>query len=387
MSITSNSVERRVGVMRKCNEVMELISLYIDGVLDAKSEAKLLEHVKTCKSCKQELDETKAMVGLYKNIEEVELPADFKEQLHQKLLEERNKEISSPQRFVLRHSKLIKLCSSAAAIAIVAFAARGFFGGFKSFDKSELANELADNRMMARSANDFAGQTEAKNGTDMLDSYNNTTTDAASETGVNSIEKSSDDEFLVNGKEALGGSFQHSLAMMAMPEAPPNRADIIITVSEPEAEMEKLNLCIIELGASAVTKGMGAENLAEPDKDGQNDGENDFNNIRNEYKVLNTNYSKFINCLNNNFPTLSVTKDVEIDSINARIAEIEKTIIEIDKQLASLDFTITENSEKSNELIKTKEQMTAEQERLNKIYEYIIVSVELKKINATEPDK
>lgn len=374
MSITSNSVERRVGEVKKCNEAIELISLYIDDLLDVDSKIKLEEHLKTCKSCKQELDEMKTMVDLYKDFEEVELPVDFKEQLHQKLLVECSREANATKSFALRHRRLIRFCSSVAAIAIVAFAARGFFGDFTSLKTGRRANDIAENQMIAGNKDELDKQTESFSGTSAQDK--NSTLDIIPEANLNSksIQKSTDAELPIRGTAALRSQ---TMAMFALAEVPSNRTEIVIMVSEPEAELEKLDLCAKELGASQVPKGLGGEYLMEPDNNGQTSDENKVNSIRAEYKVINTEFNKVMGSLSEKFPTLNITKSVEIDSINKRIAEIEENINEIDSQITSLDVAFTEGSEKHKELLNAKARMSAERERLSQEYEYIIISVEL----------
>ncbi len=73
--------------MLKCEETRELMSLFIDNELTDAELAKFNEHIDTCKQCQQELKLLKDIVTEFNTIEEVELPNDFKQKLHQKLVE------------------------------------------------------------------------------------------------------------------------------------------------------------------------------------------------------------------------------------------------------------------------------------------------------------
>lgn len=73
--------------MKKCEEIMELISLYIDDDLNETEKHQFEEHINSCIKCREELDLQMEIINLCQDMEEVELPEDFNRQLNQKLVE------------------------------------------------------------------------------------------------------------------------------------------------------------------------------------------------------------------------------------------------------------------------------------------------------------
>ena len=73
--------------MLTCEQVREQISLYIDHELTDDELQTFEQHLSTCEQCRQEVDLLKSIVRECNEIEEVELPDDFKQQLHQKLVQ------------------------------------------------------------------------------------------------------------------------------------------------------------------------------------------------------------------------------------------------------------------------------------------------------------
>ncbi|MDR5659502.1 DUF4349 domain-containing protein [Serpentinicella sp. ANB-PHB4] len=71
-----------------CEKVLELISDYMDGML-SKEEKKVFEkHVNECDECSIYFQNYKLMIDSLNEIEEVDVPEGFNEQLHDKLLKE-----------------------------------------------------------------------------------------------------------------------------------------------------------------------------------------------------------------------------------------------------------------------------------------------------------
>lgn len=115
--------------MKKCEEVLELLSLYIDDELDDVTAKAVEEHVKLCSSCKKELELLREVVKMCNGLDEVELPENFNESLHQKLISEQ-KEMEENRKIRLMEYRKMKLTASIAAIFILVFAAGGLFYRF-----------------------------------------------------------------------------------------------------------------------------------------------------------------------------------------------------------------------------------------------------------------
>lgn len=69
----------------KCDEALEMMSLYLDNELDPVSEKELFAHIATCKDCNTELSELKGLLTGLDNVPFVELPIGYHDELMGKL--------------------------------------------------------------------------------------------------------------------------------------------------------------------------------------------------------------------------------------------------------------------------------------------------------------
>jgi len=69
----------------KCAGIKQLLSEYVDGVLDAQTKADIEEHISTCTGCRQALEDLKALLGELRAVEPVKAPEDFLNQLHERI--------------------------------------------------------------------------------------------------------------------------------------------------------------------------------------------------------------------------------------------------------------------------------------------------------------
>ena len=68
-----------------CDDVKERLSEYVDDLLDGEAGAELEEHLSTCTACQQELASLRALVHELGSLRPMEPPADFLDQLHERL--------------------------------------------------------------------------------------------------------------------------------------------------------------------------------------------------------------------------------------------------------------------------------------------------------------
>ena len=68
-----------------CTGIQELLSEYIDGILDAKAVKVVEKHISVCEDCRESLASLSAMVEELNSLEPVEPPADFLEKIHQRM--------------------------------------------------------------------------------------------------------------------------------------------------------------------------------------------------------------------------------------------------------------------------------------------------------------
>lgn len=73
----------------KCDEIRELLSLYIDGMLDEEHIKEMEAHLVNCAACKKEYDEMLEFVRLLNQIEMVPVPEAFELRMKKALKEER----------------------------------------------------------------------------------------------------------------------------------------------------------------------------------------------------------------------------------------------------------------------------------------------------------
>ncbi|NIQ39786.1 MAG: hypothetical protein GTN81_14540 [Proteobacteria bacterium] len=69
----------------ECAKIKELLSEYIDDVLDEKEKTLVDNHLSRCDDCKAELVSLKAVVGELGSLESVRAPEDFLDRLHERL--------------------------------------------------------------------------------------------------------------------------------------------------------------------------------------------------------------------------------------------------------------------------------------------------------------
>lgn len=112
--------------MRNCSEINEMISMYIDDMLDEDTRREVDAHIDGCPSCRNELEELKAVLGMCVELPEVELPQGFGAELHEKLVHEKEKEDRRKQWTVLRN-RIVKIGASAAACLVLIVLLQGFF--------------------------------------------------------------------------------------------------------------------------------------------------------------------------------------------------------------------------------------------------------------------
>jgi hypothetical protein len=68
-----------------CAAILELLSEYIDGTLDAQTRTAVEKHVAVCENCKQVLASLRAVVEELSALDPVKPPADFLEKIHERM--------------------------------------------------------------------------------------------------------------------------------------------------------------------------------------------------------------------------------------------------------------------------------------------------------------
>ncbi|HEX3030182.1 MAG TPA: zf-HC2 domain-containing protein [Clostridia bacterium] len=110
--------------MKNCDEIMNKIYGYLDKELDELESAEFESHIKACQECRNELDETKRLMDICKDMPEEELPQDFRKGLHDRLVEEKHA-MESKQKSTYIIRKYLAICSTVAAVLVIAIIVKG----------------------------------------------------------------------------------------------------------------------------------------------------------------------------------------------------------------------------------------------------------------------
>lgn len=69
-----------------CNDIKDMLPLYIDEELDDKEKKLVEEHIEKCENCRKEFEEYKKIIYMLQNMFEEEPPKGYCKRLHEKLL-------------------------------------------------------------------------------------------------------------------------------------------------------------------------------------------------------------------------------------------------------------------------------------------------------------
>jgi hypothetical protein len=124
--------------MINCSDCNEMISLYIDDQLDERQRKEFEGHIASCESCGREYNEIVQIVSVLNSIEQEELPVNFEEDLHRKLLEVNDLESNNTEKSSQTEKQKSNLISmpkkgffrigaSAAAVILIVFLVKGLY--------------------------------------------------------------------------------------------------------------------------------------------------------------------------------------------------------------------------------------------------------------------
>lgn len=114
--------------MTNCKTIRDNICAYIDDELDIKQRNDFEKHINNCAECKKDLEEMLKIVELCNDLPQKELPSDFKDELHEKLIAvARRQEINVLTIKKSRKFRFNKTISSIAAGVLLIFIASSFY--------------------------------------------------------------------------------------------------------------------------------------------------------------------------------------------------------------------------------------------------------------------
>ena len=105
----------------ECSQIKELLSEYMDGMLDKETADLVEKHLETCEDCREELASLRAISEELSSLESVEAPADFLNKVHERI--EQRSLVSRVIRsiFVPTRLKIPFQLATAAAMAVLVF--------------------------------------------------------------------------------------------------------------------------------------------------------------------------------------------------------------------------------------------------------------------------
>ena len=105
----------------KCNEIRELLSIYIDDMLEDELKSEVEKHIAFCPECKKEYEELKKLSQILSDLPEVPLPENFDQRIHDALVasKEADNAVVIPMKKQSKMKKAVKYMSTAAAIFVV----------------------------------------------------------------------------------------------------------------------------------------------------------------------------------------------------------------------------------------------------------------------------
>lgn len=195
-----------------CKQIIDLISMYVDSELDERQKAEFEEHVSQCSSCKEELNDILKVLEVLHSIPEVDLPDNFKDELHEKLIKVKENEFSTGKLFFIKN-RYIRAISTVAAGVLIIFVLKGIlFDGFLlkiKYDKSLMSTRDTDDAAVMMKGNapaDYVEKANSVNGSkektkDMSELSENGNMQKMDEGIMSQDVQKSPDEF--SGKEEL----------------------------------------------------------------------------------------------------------------------------------------------------------------------------------------
>lgn len=112
----------------KCSDAEKLLSAYIDGTLNDDDKAKFEEHIDNCSACRREYHIMNAMIVSCRKLGDIDLPENFRHDLHERLIKEKRLKKRSIYRFIGKYKALVAACLTLAVVLGTA-AGIGLFGG------------------------------------------------------------------------------------------------------------------------------------------------------------------------------------------------------------------------------------------------------------------
>jgi hypothetical protein len=386
-----------------CEEFKANINEYLDSELDSKLLPGFLEHLEDCNTCKIELEETRKIISIIKEIPEVELPFDFKEKLHLKLINEKQK-FDKKNNFYLIKNRYFKIFSSIAAILVIAVLLKGIFlkqsvntkssnisyapfaasvpdkGGAEN-QKAKLGGiETPEATSGGTGENDGVSKGSNKDvvKSNDKDTVKNNNKDVTKSTDKD-IEKSTNDDISGSSKKVIPEARIYKTETTLADGASTVQGERFITIREitlevenPNNEIEKVSSKLLENGAR-----LSANIEVKPTIKANLNAAiaTDTKKIQVEFIIRNSDYSKLLEVLTSTWGKDAIAiKEIPSKNKKEEIDQLNSKILELNDQIKSYEKSGEENS-KLDELNLQKNEILAEISDFEKGIDYTIASI------------
>ncbi len=370
--------------VKKCTEIRDIMSLYLEGELSSDDINEVEEHVKSCDSCREELEDIKKIVELCNNLEEEELPENFKEQLHEKLVSVSGKKKS---KILSINSSYIKVASSVAAILLFAVFLRAFFLMNGSYEKS--AVQSVDDLNKSRGI-DGADTNSVSSGDIAMKSfsgdYGNEETKPTS--GVAGTKKGSSNEELkiageMDGNQSFGSIMENTVEnaeITSFSVDTPKYSYVMKKEAKVTIEVDSLENGTKYIEDKAIAYGaevMAEKSLSEAQLKENLEKKDNTSKIM-EYRMQYNNYVKFVDEIKNG-GKVKVTEDKQVDSDDkeSSIKSIEGEIENTNKQIDEINKSENPDLVRLESLNGDLERLQGELESLKNDTEYVYIKINL----------
>lgn len=349
--------------MKKCSEIIENISLYIDDELDSEARAEFEKHISNCETCKNELDDIMNIFDICRNTEEEELPIGFKDELHKKLLEASG-QLGKKSKILFFRKSYFKLISSVAAVILLFFLIKDvyyidFFKGSKTGNMAPQLSMSIDSAQKEKATEKSFSVQENQNvaNDDVIVQSTIAGTGAASDSIGAKAENAGGVSDYTGGATTGRASNQARENQYALKAAVANesvitsKTSIVITVENPSEKLETIrniannNNGMEQTTVTATFTASDKETTAKVDQD----------SIELNFGIPNDQYDKFMNEL-----TTGLGKEnlqigvVETEDMTAKLEDMIKKSDDLDIKINEWEKKDGSNDQKELENLKEK---------------------------------
>jgi hypothetical protein len=373
--------------MKNCTEVRKLISLYIDNELSKAELEEFNKHINSCSHCRTELEEIKTVVRFCSDIDEVELPANFKSELHEKLVEIKN-QMDKRNRIVLLRNKYIKIFSTVAAGFLLVLFVKGFYdrGAFGPF----IANDSAKSEEAVEAPMEIMSDAAEEN-------FEISAAGNKSKEKFESAEQDAEISMMAPEKESAGSARytkgsdgrKTGTAIVDMGLVTNRKVNIAISVDNTvsiEEETEKIRGFALQNGAEFPKLNMpeAADTFGIKEQPQEESDEQSI--IILNFKIPNIYYEQLVSQLTSEWGKEEVVLgDVKIEDLTSTIDQLNIIISDLNEQISKVESRGEVSDLQELERLKDeREKVLDEIESINLDSDFTFVNIEVKKNDETE---